>query len=66
MSRKIDCIQKHQKEREQTEAGTLGGANAVASFEEHDINLESIMEFKVNTINKTGECAGIFCCKISL
>ena len=66
MSQKIHCAQQQQTDREQTEAGTLGGVNAVASFEEHDINMESIMEFKVNIINKTGECAGIFCCKIRL
>jgi hypothetical protein len=53
-------------DREQTEAGILGGANAVASFEEHDINIETIMEFKVNIINKTEGCTGIFCCKIRL
>jgi hypothetical protein len=53
-------------DREQTEAGTLGGANAVASFEEHDINVETIMEFKVNITNKTVECTGIFFCKIRL
>jgi hypothetical protein len=64
MSQKIHSAQQHQTIREQTEAGTLGGVNAVASFEEYDINMESIREFQVNIINKTGECAGIFHCKI--
>jgi hypothetical protein len=66
MSQKINGAQQLQTDREQAEAGTLGGVNAVASFEEQDINMESIMEFKVNIINKNGECAGIFCCKIRL
>jgi hypothetical protein len=51
MSQKIECAQQHQTDREQTEAGTVGGVNAVASFEEYDINMETIMEFKVNIIN---------------
>ena len=66
MSQKIHCAQQLQTDREQTEAGTLSGVNAVASFEECDINMESIEEFKVNIINKTGECVSIFCCKIRL
>jgi len=66
MSQKIHCVQQCQTDREQTEAGTLGGVTAVASFEEHDINMESIREFKVNIVNKNGKCAGIFCCKIRL
>ena len=66
MSQKIHCVHQHQTDREQTEAGTLGGVNAVASFEEYDINMESIGEFQVNIINKTGECVSIFCCKIRL
>lgn len=56
MSQKIHCAQQRQTDREQTEAETLGGMNAVASFEEHDINMESIREFQVNIINKSGEC----------
>ncbi|GFG37048.1 hypothetical protein Cfor_05438, partial [Coptotermes formosanus] len=55
MSQKIQCAQQHQMDREQTEAGTLGGANAVASFEEHDINVETIMEFKRNVMEAVAE-----------
>jgi Fanconi anemia group J protein len=55
MSQKIHCVQQCQTDREQTEAGTLGGVTAVASFEEHDINMESIREFKRNVMEAVAE-----------
>lgn len=42
----------YQTDKEKIDASTWGGAIAVASFEEHNVNLESILEFKVS--NKNG------------
>jgi hypothetical protein len=55
MSQKIELSEHHQTDREKMENSTWGGANAVASFEEYGINLESIMEFKASFSNKSRE-----------
>jgi hypothetical protein len=48
MSQRIQLAENHQIDKEKMETNTWGGANAVASFEEYGINLESILEFKVS------------------
>jgi hypothetical protein len=48
MSQSIQLTEHNQIGKEKMETSTWGGANAVASFEEYGINLESIMEFKVS------------------
>jgi hypothetical protein len=50
MSQKIQFSEHYQTDRERMETSTWGGADAVASFEECGINLESIIEFKVSFI----------------
>jgi hypothetical protein len=47
MSQRIQLTEHNENDKEKMETSSLGGANAVASFEEYGINLESIMEFKV-------------------
>jgi hypothetical protein len=53
ISQRIQLSEHREIDREKMETSALGGANAVASFEEYGINLESIMEFKVNFSKET-------------
>ncbi|XP_033609304.1 Fanconi anemia group J protein isoform X2 [Cryptotermes secundus] len=46
MSQTIQLTEHYETETERMESSTFGGADAVASFEEHGIDLESIIEFK--------------------
>jgi hypothetical protein len=55
MSHKIHLAEEYQTDKEKMDASTWGGVNAVASFEENNINLKSIIEFKVSVSNKTRE-----------
>jgi hypothetical protein len=55
MSQKIQLSEHYETDRERMETSTLGGADAVASFEECGINLQSIIEFKVSFSNKSRE-----------
>ncbi|XP_021939262.1 Fanconi anemia group J protein homolog isoform X2 [Zootermopsis nevadensis] len=50
MSQKIRFAEMYQTDKEKIDASTWGGAIAVASFEEHNVNLESILEFKKFTV----------------
>lgn len=55
MSQKIQHSEHYQTDKEGMETITCGGADAVASFEEYGIDLESIIEFKVSFNNKSRE-----------
>jgi hypothetical protein len=52
MSAKIHSAEIYHTEKEKMDASTWDGVNAVASFEEHNISLESITEFKVSVSGK--------------
>jgi hypothetical protein len=55
MSQKIHFTEMYQTDKEKMDASTLSGVNAVASFEEHNISLESIVLFKVSVSDKSGK-----------
>jgi hypothetical protein len=65
MSQKIHHFEEQLvTDKEKMETSTWCGANTVASFEEHNIDLESIVKFKVSISNKIGDKSTFYTLKL--